>query len=85
MAKPAMTSTSIDSMRNSIKVFVRYMGFGTGSDGRSSPISNKIVRTHPASWSATIKSISWNAEVMPLKYSSIDAPKAHCTWPSFNR
>ena len=22
---------------------------------------------------------------MPLKYSSIDAPKAHCTWASFNR
>ena len=80
MAKPAMTSASIDSMRNSIKVFVRYMGFGMGSDGRSSPISNKIVRTHSASWSATIKSTSWSAEVIPLKYSSIDAPKAYCTW-----
>ena len=48
-------------------------------------INEMIVRTHSASWSATIKSILWNSEVMPLKYSSIDAPKAHCTWASFRR
>ena len=74
MTTPAITSTSTPRTVNSRKQRVLYCAFG--SDGAGAPSGSIACFSFSTSVSQTIRSMSRNTPVFPLKYSSREPPTA---------